>query len=237
MLKWVWKLIARPQSIWALWVNRYNLKGTDLWSAQQSISHSWYWNNVVKVKDFLLASAGSRRIALDWIHACSDSTTFHTAKMYQLVRQGAEEVPWYSLVQDRQCVPKHSFFGVLAFHDKLPTIDNLAHRGLHLVNRCALCCAHNESVEHLFFQCAFSSQVWVQIAAWLQACPSSLLDQVVSWYLTQCHGVRAGSQRAGLLATMYYLWQERNGRIFRGVLSTPESICIRVKFVVSNRSF
>ncbi|XP_074293487.1 uncharacterized protein LOC141620543 [Silene latifolia] len=158
VLKWVWKLIARPHSLWALWVNRYILKGADFWSAQESISHSWYWNNVVKVKDFLLARAGSHRIALFGFRLFR-LYHFSHCKNVSFGKTVFEEVHWYSLVHDRQCVPKHSFFGVLAFQDKLPTIDNLAHRGLHMVNRCALCCAHNESVEHLFFQCAFSSQV------------------------------------------------------------------------------
>ncbi|XP_074299152.1 uncharacterized protein LOC141630190 [Silene latifolia] len=237
MMKWIWKLIHRPNSIWARWVYHYILKGTDFWQTTTSISHSWYWNNVVKMKDFLVAQAGSSSLAVGWLHDCSIHRQFNTGLMYQLLRQRGDLLSWSSLVHDNACIPKHSFLGMLVMVNKLPTIDNLVLRGIHLVNRCVLCCQHSEDIQHLFFLCPYSAQVWTTVAAWLHTTSSTSLVQVTSWFQDHIRGrsFLTGRQRAGLMATIYFLWKERNSRIFRGVLSDPEALCFQIKFAVCKR--
>ncbi|XP_074302657.1 uncharacterized protein LOC141634341 [Silene latifolia] len=237
MMKWVWKLLYRPQSIWSKWVHHYILKGGDIWQATTSISHSWYWNNVVKMKDLLISNAGSVSSAAEWITNCSGSANFHTGQMYSMLRQPADLVSWGALVHHNACVPKHAFLGLMVMENKLPTVDNLIQRGLHLVNRCVLCCCQNESLEHLYFQCPFSTQVWLSIASWLQVCSSTSLELVISWFLSCIpgKGLSNSRKRVGLMATLYYIWRERNGRIFNGMHHTTDFLCTQIKFVVCNR--
>ncbi|XP_074319406.1 uncharacterized protein LOC141656420 [Silene latifolia] len=111
------------------------------------------------MKDILVSKAGYPGLAVAWLHACSVHNSFNVAQMYQLIRQSADLVLWSSLVHDNARLPKHSFLGILALENKLPTIDNLIHRGLFLVRGCVLCCTHSENLKHLFFQCPFSSLV------------------------------------------------------------------------------
>ncbi|XP_074315716.1 uncharacterized protein LOC141651925 [Silene latifolia] len=78
MIKWVWKLHNKPLSIWTRWVQTYVLKGQSLWSAKQTISNSWYWNNVVKMKDLLLDIAGSPSLALQHLERCTSHARCNT---------------------------------------------------------------------------------------------------------------------------------------------------------------
>ncbi|XP_074298710.1 uncharacterized protein LOC141629635 [Silene latifolia] len=216
MMKWICKLLFRPNSIWVQWTKAYLLKGSNIWQASHSVSYSWYWNNVIKMKDLLISRAGSQGQALQWLLACSGPNSFSSALMYKLIRTHTSLVPWWQLVHDSACVPKHSFIGMLVMDNKLPTVDNLVHRGLHMVNRCVLCCTQEENAMHLFFHCSYSQAVWAQIAEWLGVCSSADLQTVLSWFQSHVRGTlgRARKMRAGLLASLYFLWKERNARIF-----------------------
>ncbi|XP_074288106.1 uncharacterized protein LOC141613269 [Silene latifolia] len=239
MVHWLWKLDHRPESIWAKWVHHYILKGADFWNASTSVSLSWYWNNVVKVKDLLVTKAGSQGNAAKWIQDCTKHGKFKVGLMYDLLRDNYDQVRWAPLVFDKAVTPKHSFMGMMAFQNSLPTIDNLNLRGLHLVNRCVLCCSQDENLEHLFFRCSFSSLVWRNISSWAQVPFTDDLSQVVNWFHASLRGndPRSRCKRAGFLATLYYLWNERNDRIFKGIVSSSESICIKIKFVTRCRMY
>ncbi|XP_074315598.1 uncharacterized protein LOC141651801 [Silene latifolia] len=157
------------------------------------------------MKDLLASKAGSPGFAVGWIQDCSIHGQFNS--------------------------------GMLVMENKLPTIDNLVHRGLHLINICVLCCQHSEDIHHLFFLCPFSSKVWIYMAAWLQTTSSTSLDHVISWFQDHIRGcsLLSGRKRAGLMATIYFLWKERNSRIFRGISSNPESLSFHIQFVVVKR--
>ncbi|XP_074301220.1 uncharacterized protein LOC141632581 [Silene latifolia] len=160
MTKWVWKLLFKPGWLWSRWVTQYILKGRDIWHAQSSISHSWYWNNVIKMKELLLEISGGPEQALALLVMCTSRLRFDVSLIYELIRPRSSVVSWAPLVYDKGCHPKHSFIGMLALHDKLPSIDQLISRGIMLINRCSLCLRQCENITHFFFNCEFSTQVW-----------------------------------------------------------------------------
>ncbi|XP_074305172.1 uncharacterized protein LOC141640184 [Silene latifolia] len=167
MTKWVWKLLFKPTCLWSRWVTQYILKGGDIWHAKSSISHSWYWNNVIKMKDLLLDISGGPGQALDLLVISTTRLRFDVAAIYDLIRPHGSVVPWASLVHDKGCYPKHSFTGMLALHDKLPSIDKLNTRGIVLVNQCVLCLRQCEDTRHLFFIFEFFARIWAAVAAGL----------------------------------------------------------------------
>ncbi|XP_074288984.1 uncharacterized protein LOC141614129 [Silene latifolia] len=235
MLKWVWKLFYRPQCIWARWVHAYVLKGGCFWDATQSISQFWYWNNVLKMKDLLLRIAGSPDQAIQLLQDCTSHMKYDTSAMYDIIRVRGTPVAWSSLVYNAGCHPKHSFIGMLVFQNGLPTVDRLVSRGIYLVNRCALCECCSEDLMHLFFACTYSRTVLMDIANWAHfSVTFVLLEAVLQDFISTR---RSGKQRASLLALLYFLWKERNNRIFRGIQSSPETLCIVIKKVLNLRLY
>ncbi|KAJ6707556.1 hypothetical protein OIU85_027872 [Salix viminalis] len=101
---------------------------------------------------------------------------------------------------------------------------------LHLEDtRCKLCNHEEESHEHLFFQCRFSSQVWRRITGhakifWPPLAWGSLID----WIANKYHNNKLVHQMIGpllLAAAVYHLWQERNRRVFHNNPRTIHLLC------------
>ncbi|GJR61141.1 reverse transcriptase zinc-binding domain-containing protein [Tanacetum coccineum] len=95
----------------------------------------------------------------------------------------------------------------LRTQDKLRQWDVGDGTDLNLL-QCALCESQKDSHPHLFFECAFSSKVW-QLVFHLAD-----LDQVPP-------------------PTSYFIWMERNNRLFKKVKKKPEEIRDMVMIIVS----
>ncbi|GJU15267.1 hypothetical protein Tco_1143233 [Tanacetum coccineum] len=93
--------------------------------------------------------------------------------------------------------------------------------------RCPLCDLVPDSHDHLFFECAFSSQVWskVHVLCCMDSIPPWLID-VTTFITFISKGKMAVSilSRLVLAATSYYIWLERNERLFKKKTSSPDQI-------------
>ncbi|XP_074301044.1 uncharacterized protein LOC141632393 [Silene latifolia] len=235
MMKWVWKFFYRPHCIWTRWITTYVLKGTSLWEAQQTFSNSWYWNNVLKIKDLLLGLAGCPDQAFHMLDASTAQMKYSTYTMFGYIRTRRPIVPWAPLIHGTGCHPKHSFTGMLVMTNGLPTVDKLISRGMYFINRCVLCELSCEDIPHLFFECDFSKCVLIAVAHWIHMPPGSFsLAHIMQANLSTRRNVK---QYASLLATIYYLWKERNDRIFKGSKSIVDALIVVIRKVVTLRLY
>ncbi|GKB14407.1 hypothetical protein Tco_0848330 [Tanacetum coccineum] len=98
--------------------------------------------------------------------------------------------------------------------------------GLNLL-RCTLCDSQPDSHAHLFFECSFSSQVWMHIRclAGMELIPPILQD--ILMYLQPMENKRTIKSVIGrllLVVTSYYIWLERNNRMFKNVKRSSEKL-------------
>lgn len=70
-----------------------------------------------------------------------------------------EVFPWKSIWVSGAPSKVVFFLWIVALGRNL-TIDNLVRRGHVSVNRCCMCCADAESVNHLFLHCSVTSRLW-----------------------------------------------------------------------------
>lgn len=114
-----------------------------------------------------------------------------------------------------KCIPKIKVFGWLLLSDRLNTRNMLKRRHYNVGDDldCLLCEAQvEETVEHLFFHCAFSKECW-QILG-------------ISW-TTHDHRLQLLNQAREIwrkpmfmdvfLVAAWSLWKERNNNYFRGI--------------------
>ncbi|KAJ1697224.1 hypothetical protein LUZ63_005736 [Rhynchospora breviuscula] len=113
--------------------------------------------------------------------------------------------------------PSIKFFLLLLAHGRLLTQDKLLKRNIFCNQGCVLC-AHTgcETASHLFFDCAFSIQLWTAIgfpqAGTLSNTGFELQDRLLALFATANNSARTMT----LLATaLWSLWLERNNRVFR----------------------
>ncbi|XP_021975056.1 uncharacterized protein LOC110870162 [Helianthus annuus] len=110
--------------------------------------------------------------------------------------------------------------------DKILSWD-ISHRKNMNMMCCLLCYANHDSHSHLFFECKFSTQVWLMVRQKVgMDSVQPKWDDIVKWLLDRSKSNSAADYVARLLvaASAYLIWQERNARLFKNQLRPPETI-------------
>lgn len=133
---------------------------------------------------------------------------------------------WAPLIWHKAMVHKHATTTWLFTLNRNPTRDRLSSWDPDSLVICLLCGNQNESRDHLFFQCNFSSAIWRSIMRRLdiQNYPTAWTD-ILHW-LPNAH--RDNWKRLGLLqawqAAIYEIWRERNRRLHDGLTFPPSKV-------------
>ena len=85
--------------------------------------------------------------------------------------------------------------------------------------KCPLCDESNDSVKHLFFECSFAKIIWADLRL-----KSQLMDLSYEWddvllkmiNLPCNNSIASVFRRLVVSASIYYIWNERNKRLFAG---------------------
>ena len=189
------------------------------------------------MKSFLFTSIEVPNIVDDakgrviWLNKKGEEADFSAKAATNVLCIDSPKVSWWRLIWYSQCVPKQSFILWLAIQDRLSTQDKLVKWGMHTVNRCALCKCDNEDLQHLFFKCAYSAEVWDKAKNM-----ADITYENCEWYglimrlANDCINKNIGwiVRRLVFAACVYFLWQERNGRIFRDNQNSSQEIYNKV---------
>ncbi|XP_022024350.1 uncharacterized protein LOC110924667 [Helianthus annuus] len=166
-----------------------------------------------------------------WRHG-DDIDEFSTSCVWNSIRYREPEIAWCGLVWFAQCIPRHAFLmwlitrGKLLTQDKILKWDFSRRRNMNMMC-CLLCYENNDSRSHLFFECKFSTQVWLTVRhkVGMDSVQPKWGD-IVDWLLVRVKSKSAANYVARLLvaASAYVIWQERNARLFKNQLRPPETI-------------
>ncbi|GJS50258.1 reverse transcriptase domain-containing protein [Tanacetum coccineum] len=157
---------------------------------------------------------------------------FSVSRAWEAFRPRGNEVNWFRIVWFPHSIPRHSFHLWLVMRNSLKTQDKLRqwdvgiNTDLNLL-RCSLCNTQSDSHAHLFFECPYSSKVWklVRHLADMELVPPILYDIVA--HLQSMANKRTARSIFGkliLAASSYFVWLERNNRLFKNVKRTPEEL-------------
>ncbi|XP_021990382.1 uncharacterized protein LOC110886837 [Helianthus annuus] len=157
-----------------------------------------------------------------WKDRYAKHREFSTYEAWDNVRSRGEEVHWAELVWFSQCIPRHSFHMWLVIKNKLKTQDRMgiwdagSATNLNLMC-CPLCWNGKDSRDHLFFQCLYGLQVWnmVKDLAYMETVDANW-DSIMNWFYQNPSG-KSSEFLVGKMvvaASTYFIWQERNNRLF-----------------------
>ncbi|XP_039041418.1 uncharacterized protein LOC120180030 [Hibiscus syriacus] len=139
-------------------------------------------------------------------------------------------ISWMTILDKLPTKDKLARFG-LTVEDKLPTKDRLARFGLTADNGCVLCNFGLESRNHLFSKCVYAKGILCDV---LHSCgltqePLCWSDNL-QWMLQNLKGKSLIVHILKLAGTglVYYTWEERNLRLFRGLAPSIKTIGIYV---------
>ncbi|OVA02993.1 Reverse transcriptase zinc-binding domain [Macleaya cordata] len=157
---------------------------------------------------------------------------FSVKSCYEVIHKGG--IPNFTEIGiwDQLIPTKISFFIWLVYHNAAPTQDNLAKRGMVVVNRCYLCCADGETVDHLLLHCSFANEIWTSFLAefgirWaFQNQVKEVFEEGISSIFAE-HGNYLW--RLLPYAICWVLWKERNERYFNDKEKGVDKIIMEIK--------
>ncbi|RVW58324.1 Regulator of telomere elongation helicase 1 [Vitis vinifera] len=184
LCKWSWCFAVERESLWKLIISRkfgekdggwssYGSKNVwvaDCWDSLGEVggwisrfSRSFNDWEVEAVERLLSTLQGKRLIAgvedrVVW--KVSKNEIFSVKSLYNsLDHSYAGPFPWNIIWSP--CVPtKVGFFAWEASWGKVLTQDQLKRRGWNLANRCFLCCAEEETINHILVHCSKARVLW-----------------------------------------------------------------------------
>ncbi|KAG7576912.1 hypothetical protein ISN45_Aa03g012390 [Arabidopsis thaliana x Arabidopsis arenosa] len=163
--------------------------------------------------------------------------SFSSKAVWNAIRIANPTKSWASLVWHKAAIPRHALTSWLFILNRNPTLDRLSNWGLDIELDCLLCGLAHESRNHLFFECAFSTEVWTLITQRLRiSSPPYHWDQILLWL------PRASASKHKKLALLqgwqgaiYELWRERNRRFHDGLSVSPITLVSRILTTVNNK--
>lgn len=157
---------------------------------------------------------------------------FAPSVAWNSIRSKAPQVSWFRWVWSTPCIPRYSYHVWLIMRGKLLTQDRILkwsserRKNMNMMC-CPLCIADFDSHAHLFFECNYAFKVWSEVNV-----NTSLKHRSNDWgniaeYMTSNATSKSLIHiidRLVLATSAYYIWQERNNRLFRNQLRPPETL-------------
>ncbi|KAL9347268.1 hypothetical protein Peur_058634 [Populus x canadensis] len=127
------------------------------------------------------------------------------------------------MVCESWCLPRHSFILWLALLKRLRTRDRLYFVDIDV--SCVFCQDHEESHNHLFFACSWTSLLWMKVKSWLRLSKGMTTINSAVWglYLKGKTAVTR-MKKVSLSIVVYLIWEERNRKVFKNSCSLVEPI-------------
>ncbi|XP_071734228.1 uncharacterized protein [Rutidosis leptorrhynchoides] len=258
----IWRLLTNKQSLWVRWIHAYHLNGRNFWEAAEVATAMWHDNwcefsplSTVLIARIIFRAGLSHNTTIsdivnasgwlwpeDWITRFPGLT--HIPCPILVGRP--DTLKWRNTTGNLVDFSVSNVWESLLMGENLRTQDKL--RGWDLRSGsdgvvCPLCNIEPDSHEHLFFGCTYASQVWL----FAKKC---MMVPVVGNFWTDfvsamspymaCRTAGSISSRLLFAATVYFIWQERNFRLFKkesrscGKLVTVIFATIRLKLMSLN---
>ncbi|XP_074271555.1 uncharacterized protein LOC141595487 [Silene latifolia] len=217
LVNWIY---TKADRLWVLWIDHVYMKGADWTAYHPPPDSNWNRRNICRVKDLLVGGYQD--------NCWTGSTGEYTVSTgYHWLQDPHPPVLWYQDVWDPWVLPKHAFVGWLIHRAALNTRSKMFKLGLSVTASCVLCEMREETHDHLFWECAYSSQVIVGLEQWLQLklnTPSSSMSKLQRRI---CRVVK--------MAAWYTLWMQRNTARLELTLCRPEKLTQQIQNQVHGR--
>jgi hypothetical protein len=175
-----------------------------------------------------------------WLWTGHHSGTFNIHSAWDMLRDKKPTDCMHHLLWFKGHIPRHAFILWLASLGRLRTMDRL--HGAVMNSQCVLCDQHDETHGHLFFECTYTKSVWETVCNrvkvfWPITPWRNLLQWAASHY-TKKNNMDHIIARLLLSATVYFLWHERNNRVFNNNAqahhTTAEAIFQQIRTHIAN---
>lgn len=178
MLKCLWNICCKSDSLWIQWIHQVYLKGEYVLKVKPGQNWTWILKKVFAHKHLIA------NIQQLW-SGMLQSRNFSMKKVYNLLIDDNNRVSWNSLLLHNIARPKAKLALWMLCHGHLPTKDRLIRFGFIHDNLCSMCGKSDENMNHIFFTCPNTSKICKDILTWLDInhTPGMWKDEI-NWIIT-----------------------------------------------------
>ncbi|XP_058776177.1 uncharacterized protein LOC131650488 [Vicia villosa] len=207
MLKLVWNVHKKADSLWIKWIHEYYLKHFDFLHMQVKDSQSWMMKHLLH----------SRLLYQEMhIHLTGTGGNFQSKKVYNALKVNEEKPVWRHLMFGNYARPRAVFILWLVCNGRLATKERLKKFGM-ISDDCCAFCLEKETTNHLFFYCAGLKEVWVKVLKWIHVNHTPLpWDSELDWIIRNRKGKswRASLIKCAVTESIYTIWRMQNDKVF-----------------------
>ncbi|XP_019150482.1 PREDICTED: uncharacterized protein LOC109147284 [Ipomoea nil] len=215
MTKTLWNIHTRKETLWIRWVHDFYLRNVDFWTWNPGRNESALMRSLAKVRDLLVSRFGTTSDCINKLASWNGPNGINTSAVYEAIRpqspkKFAMRFIWKSFVP-----PKFAFCTWLCLHGRLLTKSNVIF--MEIDKHCSFCGATLEDINHLFFMCPFSKQVWDRVRDGVGiARNTASIKGAIKWHHRDSRGTRPRSKIGALaiMASVFHLWKTRNALYF-----------------------
>ncbi|XP_013601463.1 PREDICTED: uncharacterized protein LOC106308905 [Brassica oleracea var. oleracea] len=135
--------------------------------------------------------------------------------MWEALRPRAQVKDWARSVWFRGAIPRQAFIMWLANLNRLPTKVRLASWGLNIQTVCCFCNTHDETRDHLFLECSYSTALWLRFFARLDPNRTAFLswEELLSWLRFSTASAPSTIRKLATQSMIYIIWRQRNSAV------------------------
>lgn len=159
------------------------------------------------------------------------SGTFSISSAYDIVRRKGTRVQWNKYVWHGNSTPRWAFISWLLMHNRLKTREALQSRNFNINGGCLFCNHPFENASHVFFKCSFTAAIWTNLLlkVGIRRTPQHWRTEF-NWFKKKVAGrIQKARLLRGLLSScVYYIWTERNEKLFNHRALSKEELCNKI---------
>lgn len=164
------------------------------------------------------------------------SNKFSAAKAWLALNPQDPIIPWHKSVWFKNHIPKHAFMTWVVAWNRLHTRDMLRRWIINVPSSCILCNSRDESRDHLFFDCVFSTRIWRHFTVKANLNPPTQFLYCLLWLQSSSRDKNlAYITNLIFQASIYAIWRERNARIHSAISRPSSSIIKDIKLIIRAR--
>ncbi|XP_058734199.1 uncharacterized protein LOC131605929 [Vicia villosa] len=210
MLRCLWSLSLKVDSLWVKWVHAYYIKHDSVWNINLPQNVTWI------LKDIMARREDVSQHMQFW-EDMQRRGKFAMKKLYDQLTKDDTIVQWSHVIQHNGARPRAIVCLWLVCHNRLATKSRLKRLGLLQEETCSLCMEQPEDINHLIIDCKVTRHIWLEVLQWLELHHHPVQwQEEIAWIIHHTKGKSFQSYmlKIAIAETVYGIWKYRNERIF-----------------------
>ncbi|XP_070026644.1 uncharacterized protein LOC142182305 [Nicotiana tabacum] len=167
LLKYLWALAMKKDTLWIKWAHNYYIKNRDIAEMDTPKAATWVIRKIIEAREDVKQMRLGQNSLISTLETLVKQGKFQIHRAYVQMQPQFPKVMWKSIHLHTHIYPRLKFHLWLAIHQRLATVDRLMKFGIQAPLECVFCATNMKAFEHLYFGCPNTHKLWDRVLKWL----------------------------------------------------------------------